>query len=237
MVRYLVIGAGRAAQNFVCYFKLLGLQFEQWNRHETTQKLKVQLQTATHVLLLISDRAISEFHQTHLSNYPGQTLHFSGALEVPGVISVHPLMTFTDRLFSLEDYKKIPFVTTSQEDFSKLLPGLPNPSFYLNPEKKAYYHALCVLSGNFTTLLWQKMNEGLRELGLPEGIQIPYMEQIFKNLKDNPGAALTGPLMRKDLQTVLANDRALSQDSSREIYRAFVHTYFPEAFSQLEGAK
>jgi len=236
-MQYLIIGSGRTARHFVHYFQLLGLPFELWNRHETQTQFQLSLKKATHVLLLISDSAIESFFREHLSQFPGKVVHFSGSLEIPGVHSAHPLMTFAQELYSLEDYQVIPFVSTSPLAFQDLLPGLANPAFKIKPEQKAFYHALCVLSGNFTTLLWQKMNSGMKDLGLPEGVHLPYMKQIFKNLEQNPSGALTGPLARKDLKTVLANDKSLTGDPIQNIYRAFVKTYFPEAIDQIEGAQ
>jgi predicted short-subunit dehydrogenase-like oxidoreductase (DUF2520 family) len=237
MGQYLIIGSGRTARHFAFYFQQLGLQFDLWNRHESPQELQSRLQKSTHALLLISDSAIEGFYKENLKNFEGPVVHFSGALEIPEIESAHPLMTFSQDLYSFEDYKQIPFITTSKKAFQELLPGLSNPHFQIQPEQKPLYHALCVLSGNFTTLLWQKMNSGLKDLGLPEGVSIPYMRQTFKNLEKNASQALTGPLARKDLKTVLANDRALQGDSAQDIYRSFVRTYFPEASQQLEGAK
>lgn len=236
MANYLIIGSGRTARHFIHYFRSLGLPFETWNRQETPDKLQSQLQKASHILILIPDSAIAGFFEENLKQQTGRTfVHFSGASEVPGIHSAHPLMTFTEELYDLSLYPEIPFVLTSKKEFRELLPGLPNKSFQISPEQKPLYHALCVLSGNFTTLLWQKMASGMKSLGLPEDISKPYMTQIFKNLQTQPTGALTGPLARKDLKTVMANHRALNGDPAQKIYRAFVEVYYPEALKNLEG--
>jgi predicted short-subunit dehydrogenase-like oxidoreductase (DUF2520 family) len=144
-------------------------------------------------------------------------------------------MTFTQDLYDLETYRKMPFVSSSRKSAAELLPGLPNEVHHISSENKAYYHALCVMSGNFTTLLWQKMAQGLAQMGLPEGIETAYRSQIFKNISHDLAHALTGPIARKDLATVLRNDKALQNDSYREIYRAFVSAHYPEASLKLEG--
>jgi predicted short-subunit dehydrogenase-like oxidoreductase (DUF2520 family) len=236
MAHYLIVGSGRTARHFSHYFQGLGLPFDLWNRHEPWARLQECVEKATHVLLLISDSALEAFYKENLGASDRLVIHFSGALEVSGIQSAHPLMTFSQDLYALETYRRIPFVTTSKIPFESLLPGVPNSAFRILPEQKPLYHALCVLSGNFTTLLWQKMAQGMTELGLPAEIQIPYMNQIFKNLEKNPAGALTGPLARKDFKTVLANDQALAGDPMRLVYRAFVQAYFPEATPQLEGA-
>jgi hypothetical protein len=58
---YLLIGNGRVARHFQHYFSLLQLPYQTWHRHEPDTKLTQQLESATHVLLLISDRAIAAF--------------------------------------------------------------------------------------------------------------------------------------------------------------------------------
>ncbi len=238
MVRYLIVGSGRTARHFSFYFQALGLPFDSWNRYESPEQLQRCLQKATHVLVLISDSAIENFYRENLKSMNRsdlQFVHFSGALEVEGMISAHPLMTFNQGLYDVETYRQIPFVTTSKKPFPEILPGIPNEAFFLAPENKALYHALCVMSGNFTTLLWQNMTAGLQRLGLPSEIQNVYRKQIFKNLESDSTKALTGPLARKDLTTVVKNDRALQGDPMRKIYRSFVEVYFPEALSELKG--
>ncbi len=236
MAQYLIIGSGRTARHFSHYFQLLGLSFDLWNRHEPWLRLEMCLEKASHVLILLPDSAIESFFKENLQNFKDKTfVHFSGALEIAGVASAHPLMTFTNEMYPESTYPQIPFVTTSKIPFEEILPGLPNPSYPIRPEDKPYYHALCVMSGNFTTLLWQKMSEGLKSLGLPAEIQEPYRQRIFQNLQSNVSEALTGPLARKDLKTVLANDRALTHDPYQKIYRAFTEVHFPEATASFEG--
>lgn len=234
--QYFIVGSGRTARHFANYFHNLGLSFSQWDRSQALSRFQILLAQSSHVLLLISDSAIESFYREHLNHFSGTVLHFSGALEIPGVESVHPLMTFAKDLYDLGTYKNIPFVTTSKKAAKELLPGLTNAVHSISADKKAYYHALCVMSGNFTTLLWQKMAQGLREIGLPEGIENTYRTQIFKNIEYDLAQALTGPIARKDLKTVVRNDQALQGDAYQKIFRAFVAAHFPEASSQLEGA-
>jgi 2-dehydropantoate 2-reductase len=235
--RYLIVGSGRIARHFAHYFQTLGLGFGTWDRSWARTYLQAQLDQSTHVLLLISDSAIENFHHENLSGFSGTVVHCSGALEIPGVHSVHPLMTFAADLYEPSIYPQIPFVTTSSLSADELIPELKNAVYRIRPDQKSYYHALCVMSGNFTTLLWQKMHQGLRELGLPNEIEAIYRQQIFKNLSGKLSEALTGPLTRKDLATVVRNDQALTNDNYQFIYRAFLKAHFPEALAQLEGAK
>lgn len=232
---YLIVGAGCTSIHFQNYLGLLDLSWTLWDRSQSNVKLKKEIALATHILLLISDSAIESFYQEHLLTTTKRVVHFSGALEIPGVISAHPLMTFSKNLYSLEEYKLFPFITTANLSFSEILPGFPNPHYHLQPEQKAFYHALCVISGNFTNLLWQKMNLGLKSLGLPNDIFQPYLRRTVLNILQDTENSLTGPLARKDLKTVIANDHALNGDPFQKIYRAFVEVYFPEALRELKN--
>lgn len=227
--QYLVIGSGRTGRHMIRYLQALDLPCTSWSRSQSFSDLKALCEPATHILLSISDREIQNFAQTHLAEFLSvkKIIHFSGALVISGLIDAHPLMTFTDDLYDLQTYRSISFISSSSE--RQILPGLENRFFHINPEQKALYHALCVASGNFTTLLWQKMKSGLAEMNIPFEAAHPYLLQITQNLIHHPDTALTGPIARQDLPTVKANHQAFAGDSFQEIYRAFIHTYYKEA--------
>lgn len=231
--QYLLIGSGRTARHFKNYFQQLNLSFSTWDRSQSNSTLLSLVTEATHVLLLISDSAIEGFYKEHLAQSGKVVVHFSGALEVPGVISAHPLMTFSGDAYPLETYQKVSFVITSSRDFSEILPDLPNEHYRISVDQKALYHAFCVMSGNFTTLLWKKMSQGMKDLHLPEHIFRPYLQQIAANILTDSQGSLTGPIARRDLETVKKNDQALAGDPYQKIYRAFLEVYFPESIKEL----
>ncbi len=226
--RYLVIGNGRWALHLKKYLELLNISFAQWNRSLDLAQLTPELDKCTHVLLCISDSALESFSLQHLKNFKGHTIHFSGALEIPGLIGIHPLMTFGTELYPLDVYQNIPMVTTSVLSLDKILPGFSNSLYRIKPEEKAYYHALCVLGGNLTTLLIQKMIMGMKELRLPQEIGQLYLQQMLKNVFANPEKSLTGPLARKDLITVAKNLESLHGDPFADVYQSFLPIAFPE---------
>ena len=177
--------------------------------------------------MLISDHAIEPFIEKHPFIQDKTLIHCSGCLQTPLAFSAHPLSTFGYHLYTLETYKKIAFITeTKQPPLTQLLPGLPNASYPVDPHAKPFYHALCVLSGNFTTLLWQKMfNELEATFSIPKQAAYPYLQQITKNLIDNPDSALTGPLARGDHKTIAQNLKALEDDPFQAVYLAFKQAY------------
>ncbi|MFA4994980.1 MAG: DUF2520 domain-containing protein [Bdellovibrionales bacterium] len=224
---YLIIGSGRAATHFKHYLALKGIPYADWNRKEYTEdELQECLARATHVLLLIKDSAIREFRDQHLQNFKGTVLHFSGSLTVEGIESFHPLMTFGPSLYDLKFYEKIYFAAQSKERFRKCFPKLANPVFELKAENKAFYHALCVMSGNFPQILWHECLLAFDELNIPTAALSLYLHKNLENFMANPKQSLTGPLARKDWQTIQNNIDALP-DRLKPLYSAFVDFYLP----------
>jgi predicted short-subunit dehydrogenase-like oxidoreductase (DUF2520 family) len=232
---YLVIGSGRVAKHFERYLSLLDLPFKAWSRrHHTVQELRHLAEVCSPILLLISDTAIPEFLSLHPFLNSKNLVHFSGSLTVEGVQSAHPLMTFAPGVYDLETYKNIPFILSDEgPDLAVLLPGLPNQAYRISEQKRPYYHALCVLSGNFTALLWQKFYKELESrFQLPPEVLHPYLKQVMQNLLTSSQQALTGPLARGDQKTISANLKALENDHFQGIYQAFVEAYKKTEFIQ-----
>ena len=224
---YLLIGDGKVAHHFQHYMNMLSITFSTWNRLESLEKLQELLTHTTHILLLISDTAIEQFIEQHLHLTNALCIHFSGSLVCDRAFGAHPLMTFSNNLYTLEKYQSIPFILDHNAlEFNALLPGFPNKSVRLNTKQKAKYHALCVLSGNFTCLLWQKLFTTFEnEFSLPQSIAHPYLQQQLQNLLLDQKSALSGPLVRKDSHTIATNISALQDDPFQDVYKSFVLCY------------
>lgn len=231
--RFLLVGSGLLARHWAHYMTLLQIPFVAWNRREgNVASLPALLADRSHVLLAISDAAIPEFFEKHLRGFKGKTIHFSGAHEFAGITGVHPLMSFGPTLYDLDHYRAIPFV--SVEDSG--LPGFPNKVFHISAEDKSRYHALCVIGGNFSVIIWQKFFHEMAKLGIPMASCLPYFHQVNENIAAAPFAALTGPLKRGDIQTMQLNLAALDGDPFRGVYRHFVHAY-EEQIKDLQTPK
>lgn len=236
---YTIIGSGRLAGHLARYFQLEGFPVCRWARRrpenpgpEWRELLDEALRAADHVILAVSDGAIEPVVRSS-SGFKGKMLvHCSGSLVTPLACSAHPLMTFTAEPYPLATYRSIPFVLEDgRVDFAQLLPGLENPHFYIRPELKPLYHSLCVLSGNFTTILWSKFfHELSTTLGIPAEAAFPYLRQIALNL-ESAAPPLTGPLARGDRETIQRHLDALSGDPFQAIYRAFVESMNPSDLS------
>lgn len=226
--KYLLIGDGRVARHLARYFSLLKLKnVTRWDRAKPVSRLHALAADATHILLAINDGAIDAFIDEHLAHYDATKIHFSGSLVTKKAFGAHPLMTFGPKLYDLDKYRAIPFIVDSTAPgWKALFPQLKNPHERLNPAQKAKYHALCVMAGNFSCLLWQKLFDGLAdEMGIAPGTADLYLLQQTENLLADYKTALTGPLARGDTGTINRNLKALDGDAFQPVYRAFVKAY------------
>ncbi len=224
---YLIIGNGRVARHFCHYLTLLGLPHHSWDRSQSIAQLSQATEHASHILLLISDNAINGFVQQHLQSTQAVLIHFSGSLVSENAYGAHPLMTFGNSLYTLEQYQQIPFILDHHApDMSELLPALPNTHARLHTQMKAKYHALCVLSSNFSCMLWQKLFSSFEtELGLDASIGHSLLQRQMQNILEHYPSALTGPLVRNDMETIAKNIQALDGDAFQAIYKSFVTGY------------
>ncbi len=228
---YLLIGRGRLATHLAAYFEFKNIPFLQWSRVDSLDDLKKFIPMSQRIFLAISDDAIEPFITTH--QLPrDKTIHFSGALSTPLAYQLHPLMTFAKELYEPETYETMAFISTasvfpnSAPSLSELIPELSNKHYFIPEGREAFYHALCVLSGNGTTLLWQAAIEQFQKtLGLPVEAVWPYLEQIIFNLQKNPATALTGPWARNDQKTILKNEHALQSTALGSLYQSFQGVY------------
>ncbi len=219
---YLLIGGGRLAHHLAYYFQSLEVSFLSWNRRQhSLSDLKQLIDQQDVALLCISDDQLADFYDEH--QQPDSIfVHFSGTVSHPGLLGFHPLMTFSEHLYSKNDYQSIHFVGSDDEKiFRQVFPFISNSYSKIKQEQKALYHSLCVLSGNGTTLLWDLIEKEVAKLGLPQQALDPYLKQVAKNiLQDQPGR-WTGPWYRQDKQTILKNQEALKGLPLYNLYNEF----------------
>ncbi len=221
--KYTIVGDGKVARHFGHYFDLLEIPFNRWSRRQSLQKLQQFVAQTDVVLLLISDDEIARFIENHPFLHNKILVHFSGTLSLDSAFGCHPLMTFGQALYDLATYQSIPFVCDEGVDFKQLLPQLGNPFFSIAAKDKAFYHAMCVMAGNFSQMLMRETAKQLNErLEIPADILFPYLLQNTKNFIANPEHSATGPLQRGDFATINKHLHVLKGNDLEGIYKRFV---------------
>ncbi len=223
---YLIIGNGRLARHFIHYFYLQDIPCRQWYCR-LAEPLSDFLPQVHKAIVCLPDDVIQDFIYRQQNVNPALIwIHCSGALSIPQAEAAHPLMTFSNELYSRSVYESIWFVTEEgRSSFSDLFPELPNPSRAIPADQKPLYHSWATMAGNFTTLLWQTyFNRLQNQFNLPATAAEPYLRAITENLLNNT-EPLTGPLARGDQVTIEKHRVALVSDQFKNIYDSFVKFY------------
>lgn len=223
-MRFLFLGDGRLAKHLAAYLDFASIPHHTWSRRHTTE-LKSIIRDDDILCLTFADRDLEYWAAQMRKNFPQHTLvHFSGSLHIPGVLAYHPLMTFADQIYDQQTYENIPVVgEVGQPTFAQTFKGLPNPYFELAAEKKSVYHALVSMAANFPQLLWAEMAKELKsELNLDFSILAPLLRQSLENSLAAPLTAPTGPIIRKDYNSIHTHLDALDRRDLKSIYYAFL---------------
>lgn len=216
--KILIIGNGKLASHWMHYHNLLNIPFTHWFR-KSKKTLKPDIFRT--VYLAVTDSAIPNLLIQNPWLQDSNIVHFSGANYFDGTYGIHPLMTFSEDLYDLETYTSIPLaIDFSPASFTENFQYLKNPCWHIPPEKKAKYHALCVMSGNFPQILWQSIELEIKALGCPVDGWKNYIMQSTKNFLQDSNS-LTGPIARKDLTTIKKNISALNGSLLQKIYTEF----------------
>lgn len=223
---YLIIGNGNLSKHFQRYFTLKKIPFRLYTRNSNIS-IKEIISSSDRILVLVNDDNLERVLEKLKSQITQNKIliHCSGMLSTQLAESAHPLMTFTEKLYDLEVYEKIPFITESnRKTFQELFPKLNNPSYEIDPEDKILYHAYCVMSGNFTSILWIRFFHFLESLKIPKSAAFEYLKMISDNLinLDDP---LTGPFKRNDLKVIEKHLKSLSGDSMQKVYSSMIEVY------------
>jgi hypothetical protein len=251
-----IIGNGKVARHLVRYCDLVGQPYVQWSRNprpvppafETSNpsrltRFKNQLKKLFHqssrhdlaatiaraetIVLLLPDDQIEAFIEQHPELRHKTCVHFSGSLSTSRALGCHPLMTFGNQPYTLEQYRAIPFVHDPAVDFNRLFPLFSNPTHVINAEHKVLYHALCVMAGNFSQTLWRLVADELQQMNLPRDLMAAYLQQNTLNYVTDPESSATGPFVRGDVNTINQHLAVLKGHPLAAVYQAFYDLHQP----------
>lgn len=225
-----IVGSGCLATHLKHYLDMESVPYTCWSRSQDKCSPYSKLKGCKHIILLISDNSISEFILNNPKLQKLNLVHCSGSLTIEEAAGIHPLMTFSKELYSLEEYRNVPFIgEKGRIGLKTIIPQLRNQYYELPSDKRSIYHALCVISGNFTNILWNKtIRDFQNKLNLPREVLYPYLERTVLNIQKSPLDSLTGPIRREDKTTIKNNKRALQSPLWSKIYSLFNKVYQKE---------
>jgi len=99
----------------------------------------------------------------------------------------------------------------------------------IHPDTKIFYHGAAVFACNYLTTLIAVAQTAYVKSGIPNDIALGLMEPLVRETIDNifrigPTHALSGPIARKDMETVKKQQRAMSDWDPKygDLYEKFV---------------
>jgi predicted short-subunit dehydrogenase-like oxidoreductase (DUF2520 family) len=165
-------------------------------------------------------------------------LHVSGALSgdilAPlhaagyAIGSLHPLQTVADAWSAAERLVGASFAVSGEPvaiaAARRLVSALEGTPLVIAPAFRATYHAAAVFASNYVVALASVAARMLRSAGVPEELALPALLPLLRGTIQNlehlgPTSALTGPIVRGDIDTVRLHLARLSGEE-RALYCA-----------------
>lgn len=256
-LRIVVVGPGRAGLSLALAAHRAGHSIEALLGREGTgaKAAKVNaralgmgdpLPPADLIVVAVRDADIGEV-ATALGPQSAPAVHLSGLSEVEllapmgsEIGSFHPLQTLPTPQRGAEVLRGAYIaVTTSRPELRALLHGLAHSldahPFDLDPSAKAMYHAGASAVSNFVTAALALGADALGAAGVPFDVARPLTEAAVASAFElGPAAALTGPIARGDVSTVIAQRAALASVSA-DLEASFVE--MARATARLAGTE
>ena len=249
--RVFILGAGRAGQGLARALRASGVDLvglhgrhvADGSEQVTAGAIPNTVREATAVLVTVRDSqldmALAELAAAPLAA-GAVVLHASGSAEPETIEQLrrrghpagtfHPLVPLADPARAA-DMLMGAFIGIDGDDRARataleLAARLGATTVAIPPGTKARYHAAAVIASNFPAVLFAVAERQLAACGFEPGtarsVVQALMSATIENLRDRSGAeALTGPIVRGDVETVRRHLHALTADpEALEVYRA-----------------
>lgn len=242
------IGAGKCGMSLARYFVKKGLTVcGVYSRRKPERadvpfmEIGALIEKSDMIFVTVTDRAITEVWQ-RLAAYDlnGKILcHCSGSLtsDVLGggdfVCSVHPMLAFNGTHTPVRDIEKAFFTLEGGKYAVHAAAGLldktGNSYRIIDKANKVKYHAAACFASNFVVAVCDKAEKLLTDCGFSaaeahEALS-PLMLANMKNIiKCGTAGAITGPAVRRDLNTIASHKAVLGDD--KELYTLLTQCIF-----------
>ena len=235
--RVFVIGAGKAGRALVHAMRVggvdvVGLHGRQPDVGVTSGEWPAALASASVVLVTVRDAELDGVLRDLLVAGLGRgavVLHASGTAEPPALDllraqghpggTFHPLLPLTDPTRAAEQLRRAWIGIDGDEGARavsrELAAAIGARVLEIPAAAKARYHAAAVIASNFPIVLLALAARVLTQAGVSEEAARGALATLLTAAAENasalaPGAALTGPVARGDVETVRAHLAALS---------------------------
>ena len=213
----------------------------------STGALPKELASANVVVVCVRDPQLDEtIDELSAASRDGRlargtvVLHTSAIAEPAGLATLsesgfpggtfHPLVPFSDPEVGAELLRRgwvgIDGENAARSTSRRLAGHIGARTLDIPAGKKPAYHAAAVISSNFPVVLASVAGHLLHDIGVPDASAYQAVESLMSGALANmkqalPDDALTGPIMRGDLETVGRHLRALQgHGAASEVYRA-----------------
>lgn len=189
----------------------------------------------------------------HCSGSQSSSLLAAAKQKGAGIASLHPLQSFSSFNPNANPFRNIIFTMEGDDAACQLGKELALAleaahCFTIATEGKTLYHAAAVMVANYLITLFNNSADLLEKIGIDKSdaftILAPLLTGTLKNLADNAPnyeMALTGPLMRGDIEVVKSHLAAIAAHAPEEtvhLYKTLGRATIDVAIKQgLEPAK
>ena len=134
--------------------------------------------------------------------------------------SLHPLQSFPSAEMGVARLPGSWCAVEGPAGVERLAISLGMRPFRVDPALRATYHAAATVASNHLVALLGQATRLAEAAGLPPGALVPLVRSTLANVEAvGPAAALTGPVLRGDAETV-ARHLAVLPAAERPAYRA-----------------
>lgn len=223
-----IYGSGKISFHLPRLFDFISSDFVYMKKTDSPNSL--ELSKFKFVFLAVPDREILNVYNKLKTIYPKSTqfIHFSGCLYFKNILGLHPLMTFNAKAKNI-DYEQIPIFIDNKKIYLKYAKLRPLIHF-ISKNEKATYHAMATMTGNFTQYYLYTIKKYFpKNLSFKwyENLVLASVKSIFH---DNAESLLTGPMFRKDINTLSMHKDVLGDKHPRllAIYKNFEKSFSKE---------
>ena len=138
------------------------------------------------------------------------------------IVSIHPAASFPDGNPLPFEGMRFGVEGRDSDEGLKLVSELGGIPYRIDPGKKSLYHAACTLASGYLNILLDVSKDMMSAAGIeePDNIVVALAERAVKGWNDAGISALTGSIVRGDVDSVRKHLQALKgNDTGYDIYR------------------